>query len=291
MPLLPDWAFYPRSGALDALAALGNEARFFAMVPGDMPAEVPVAYGLNDVRGYDALHPRRTAMLLRRAVDHPPWTSSLEALPTVPDIKLPLLGLMAVRCIANWADAPGDLARLPFRGEAKLPTWAPFQLVRNPHFLPRARLVAGRVVEPDDERALDALSAADFPLETTVILADGAPAPVPAPSFAGRAQISEDRADSVRVDVEPRQPCTLVLADSFHPGWRAFVDGVERPIQRANVAFRGVALVPGEHTVEFRYEPLSFRLGAWASAAAAAILLLLSIRAARRPPAGPPRAA
>jgi uncharacterized membrane protein YfhO len=54
----------------------------------------------------------------------------------------------------------------------------------------------------------------------------------------------------------------LVLSDTFYPGWKAFVDGKEEKILRANYNFRAVPLTAGTHRVEFVYDPLSFKLGA-----------------------------
>jgi len=36
---------------------------------------------------------------------------------------------------------------------------------------------------------------------------------------------------------------------------------MEKKVLRANLFFRAVALSEGEHTVEFRYQPLSFTIG------------------------------
>lgn len=51
----------------------------------------------------------------------------------------------------------------------------------------------------------------------------------------------------------------------FYPGWRAYVDGKETPIYRANFMFRAVPLPPGQHTVKFVYAPWTFKIGAWVS--------------------------
>jgi len=56
-----------------------------------------------------------------------------------------------------------------------------------------------------------------------------------------------------QVDVVGSSPAVLYYADSFDPGWRAFVDGVEAEIQVANVAFKSIRVPPGHSTVEFRY--------------------------------------
>jgi hypothetical protein len=183
---------------------------------------------------------------------------------------------MAVGCLAGWDEGPAELPRLHYEGEALMPQWAPFPLVSNPEFLPRARLVGGAVIEADDERALAALAGPDFPHATTAVLERGTPVAADAPS-AGTALIVQDRPDVVRVAVEPRRPCQLVLADTFFPGWTALVDGQPREIVRANLAFRAVALAPGERMVEFRYEPLWFHVGTWLSAASGLLLLGLCV--------------
>jgi uncharacterized membrane protein YfhO len=52
-------------------------------------------------------------------------------------------------------------------------------------------------------------------------------------------------------------PCNgfLVLADLYHPGWRAYLDGKETRIYRANYAFRAVPITAGAHDVVFAYAP------------------------------------
>jgi len=57
-------------------------------------------------------------------------------------------------------------------------------------------------------------------------------------------------------------PGYLVLTDTFYPGWRAYVDGVETPIYQANYLFRAVPLNAGDHEVRFVYRPKSFAVGA-----------------------------
>lgn len=53
----------------------------------------------------------------------------------------------------------------------------------------------------------------------------------------------------------------LFLSDTYYPGWRAWVDGQETEILRANYAFRAVKVPEGEHEVVYRYEPESLRRG------------------------------
>ncbi len=78
----------------------------------------------------------------------------------------------------------------------------------------------------------------------------------------------------------------LVVADAWYPGWRAEVDGRERPIVKVAGLFRGVAVAEGERRLRMRYEPLSFRLGCWVSLLAAAGCCLLLLRRVEAADAG-----
>ncbi|MCZ6689378.1 MAG: YfhO family protein [Planctomycetota bacterium] len=53
----------------------------------------------------------------------------------------------------------------------------------------------------------------------------------------------------------------LVLNDTYHPDWKAWVAGEEREIRRANYLVRAVPVPEGRSTVKFRFEPPSHRLG------------------------------
>ena len=65
----------------------------------------------------------------------------------------------------------------------------------------------------------------------------------------------------------------LVVSEIAFPGWRAFVDGVETPILRADYMLLGVEVPAGSHQVTLSYEPWSARIGALATALGLAGLL------------------
>jgi hypothetical protein len=54
----------------------------------------------------------------------------------------------------------------------------------------------------------------------------------------------------------------LFLSESSYPGWKFLVDGKFAGVPRPQALFCAVDLTPGEHRVEFVYDPLSFKLGA-----------------------------
>jgi len=53
-----------------------------------------------------------------------------------------------------------------------------------------------------------------------------------------------------------------VLSEQDYPGWRARIDdGAARPVRRANMALMGIAVPPGQHTVQFELQSNSQRAG------------------------------
>lgn len=73
-----------------------------------------------------------------------------------------------------------------------------------------------------------------------------------------RTRIVSYRNARVEIDVEAGSPGILVLHDVIYPGWEVEVDGVRRPMLRADVMFRGVEIPVGRHRVTFTYRPLSW---------------------------------
>ncbi|MFV2016820.1 MAG: YfhO family protein, partial [Candidatus Heimdallarchaeota archaeon] len=66
----------------------------------------------------------------------------------------------------------------------------------------------------------------------------------------------------IQIVVSTPTDSILVLSDLWFPGWSAYLDGIEIEIYRANYLLRALPIPPGSHTVEFKYRPLSFTIGA-----------------------------
>jgi uncharacterized membrane protein YfhO len=95
---------------------------------------------------------------------------------------------------------------------------------------------------------------------------------------------SVERQGPGRIVVRARaaRPSLLVLAEGYTPGWKATLQAQGQPprrlpVWRANIAFQAVMIPPGPVTVEWRYEPASFRAGLFLALAALSGLLALLI--------------
>jgi hypothetical protein len=165
------------------------------------------------------------------------------------------------------------------------------KLYRYKNPLPRGWLISNYKVM-DQERILPTLVMKEFHPGRTVLLEEmpphpdpfvdedqrrGAPLRAPAQRVAaeghpyeilpeegrgkGKVRLISESNNRLKLWAETRENTLLVVSDTFFPGWRAFVDGKEEKILRANYNFRAVALPSGSHRVEFVYDPISFKLG------------------------------
>jgi len=124
----------------------------------------------------------------------------------------------------------------------------------------RTYIVNQSRVEKNSEQVLRRLAAEGFDPTREVILDKEIPLKPKRPLEA-TSKIVRHENRLVTVQTSASDDGILVLADSYYPGWKAYVDGKEKVIRRANLFFRAVPLSAGNHIVEFRYEPRSFAIG------------------------------
>jgi hypothetical protein len=152
------------------------------------------------------------------------------------------------------------------------------KLYRNKSSFQRAWLVRDFKVM-DSKEMLLMMIGKDFRPDREVLLEEGPPHPDPLHSglarFVERGRGERDRVrgnrevefisesnNKLSLKVEAETESILVLSDTYYPGWKVFVNGKEEKILRANYNFRAVPLNKGVHQIEFRYDPVSFKLGA-----------------------------
>ena len=185
--------------------------------------------------------------------------------------QIKLLGALNVKYMVSFRDLPEKDIRLVHRFPNYL-SW----LYEIKTVVPRAYLVSEFSVEKDSVRTLQRLSTNAFDPLREVILDSYVSL---APSVASSRQVNIQRYENslVTITTSAKHESILVLTDSFYPGWKAYIDGTETEILRANHFYRAVRLPGGNHQVEFRYEPQSFQIGAMISLLTVFLMILVSI--------------
>lgn len=153
----------------------------------------------------------------------------------------------------------------------------------NQDAMPRAFVVHSAVIANDD-MAFARLQDRSFQPSQVVLLSEGNALARRADASAAndRVEIKEYASEHIALTVQTDASGYLVLADSWYPGWQASVDGKSTPIYRADVLFRAIPIEPGLHTVVFEYQPMSFRVGAAASASSLVIAIGFALALGRK---------
>jgi hypothetical protein len=87
--------------------------------------------------------------------------------------------------------------------------------------------------------------------------------PLPAlPAFAaaGTIQSEQETADAYRAECIVSRPAYVLFKMTWHPNWRASVNGRPAAISMLSPGFIGVPIPTGRHTVELRYEGSAWKL-------------------------------
>ncbi len=131
-----------------------------------------------------------------------------------------------------------------------------------PDPLDRAMIFYQAEVIPNRENLVRIWLSPEFPFREKILLESG-PEPMPASSLfpAEPAEIVKYGNQKVEIKFNARAGGWLLLLDTCYPGWRAYLDGKETEIYRANRFFRAVPVPAGAHRLEFRYLPDSLIYG------------------------------
>ena len=244
-----------------------------------MNANTGMFYDLQCVAGYDSLfsaqyrnymaliEPQGETQYNRIASFHQ-WSS----------LDSPLTDLLNVKYIITEVEIPNPAKyRLVYQDDA-------VRVYENLGVMPRAfTLPTSATVETDDfGAAVQSYDPRDY-----VILERGIsnlqPRP-PQPATPNPQPVSSYTINEVFVDVTISEPSWLILADSYFPGWKAFVrpqgagEETEQQVEIARVDgnFRGVLLEPGAWTVRFKYSPDSVKVGAFITFIGGMLVLFLT---------------
>jgi hypothetical protein len=163
------------------------------------------------------------------------------------------------------------------------------KLYENRNSLPRAFLVKNFQVLSSGEEFASAFVDPNFYPRNTVLL-EKIPERLQAlkkkptlPSLKSAAKVIVYENNRIVLEVTTPEAALLFLSESYYPGWKAFVNGSQEEILRANFVFRAIPLGPGSHQVEVVYQPLSFKIGLLVSLFTIFVLLIAwSISTRRR---------
>jgi uncharacterized membrane protein YfhO len=272
-PTIVPQDIFPRP---DAIRFLEQDESLFRITGTNMILypNTSMIFGLQDVRGYEAVVPRRYMALINRIPGHfQQRTSSLFVHP-----HSSLLDLLNVKYVLTEQDLGGRWELVHDDGSA-------VKVYCNRDVLPRAFVVYRAEVIADPERSLSRVTDHGFDFRNVVVLEklpDGWQDLQAESQTASVIRTVRYSPNQIMLEAETDQKAILVLTDAYMPGWKARIDGQDAEIHVADHAFRALVVPAGTHQVEFVYRPLSFWGGAAISLLTAAIMVVALVVGVKR---------
>lgn len=252
-PALPRDAFFPR---VPLIAAIPRDARMTAAAF-HFTGNNPTMYGLEDVRGYQAMTNRRLYET------YPLWSTYQRAwFNRVDDLSRPFLSFLNVRYAIGRGDPPAGWQVLQEdRGT---------RLFENMHELPRAFVPSRIRYEREGKAVVAAMqSATDFSQLAWIEAPEYAPHEIV--NAGGRVAMRRGGL-AYELDASMEGDGWIVVSATAWKGWRAYVDGRRVETRFANHAFLGIFVPKGNHRVTLDYLPASFTQGRNLSLATLAVI-------------------
>jgi len=137
-------------------------------------------------------------------------------------------------------------------------------LVENPTYLKKATMFYEIKVIEDDSLLRKYMESKEFDYRRTLVLEKNpteAELPVTSANPTWEVKFREYGQNRITVEAETSENGFLLLSEVWYPAWKAYIDGNEREIYRADNSLRAVYLGKGKHIVEFVYESDSFKRG------------------------------
>lgn len=201
-----------------------------------------VLYGISDVEGYEGVGIRRHLNLGYGIIKKGKKRIS------------PLLDFLGVKYVITFLDLP---KKFKFIREDYV------KIYENPDYFPRA-FVINKAKSVSADEGFRAITSSDFDPASYCFIEDEIQELnmlKPLKSVVQPANVIYPNPNKVIVEVHSNSDGYLVLTDNYYPGWKAYVDNKESKIYRAYYSFRAVKVDKGKHTVIFKYEPISFKIG------------------------------
>lgn len=158
----------------------------------------------------------------------------------------------------------------------------PYKIYENKAALNRARIVYSYIKTGTVKELNDLLLSDNFNPQREVILEKDVNYQSPCakegqncPNY--QLDWLSDKDQKIVIKITAPEKGILVLADTYYPGWKAYIDGQETEIFAANLNQRAIIVEKGTHLVKFIYQPNSFKTGFLISALSHLVIIFLAV--------------
>ncbi|MEK7569852.1 MAG: YfhO family protein [Patescibacteria group bacterium] len=249
LPFGPRADLYPTSPILEATAQATTTGRLWSR---DSDLSQYMAYGIPTIFGYDSLYPLSYLELWRA---NSQLVKKNQLVVRSPNTQV--LAVTGTQTVLTLQPLPPDWRALNTQGRWTLAE----------HIAPVPPIHAvQRLVASSNPAAIQNINPATEALVTGAVPAIDASALV-------TIRIHTQEATNLEAEVKTTGSTVVVTNLQWYPGWQARIDEKTAPVLKVNTSFLGVSVPTGTHTISFRYEPTSVRLGALVSGCSVLLLI------------------
>ncbi|MDP1721729.1 MAG: YfhO family protein [Candidatus Gottesmanbacteria bacterium] len=247
-PFTPREYFFPETKILSFLKQQPRPFRIMSVDKRILPPNTASYFGIESIEGYDPIIGSRyeefMAAIARGKPDvSPPF--GFNRIITLASLHSSLLPIVNVKYILSLTDLSEPFLKKVFvEGETRV--------YEDSRLFPRVWAVEKTIRTSGKEETIKALYAVKDVRREAVVEGDVSVLSVPMRSEE-YVSLKTYQSNRLNIDTSFSVPRLLVVSNTYHPGWRAAIDGKKTQIYRTNYAFQGIVVPAGTHTVLFSY--------------------------------------
>lgn len=276
-PFSPKDSFYPPSEVVNFIKENSKGSRTIGIGQAAILPNLQTQLRIYSPEGYDPLYPKTYAQFVystEKQMLFSDFSNATRSNASLGDLfgdgklvedenKLKVINALNVRVVLDRVENGNTEKNFPSQTFKSVYDKDGWKVYENLSALPKAYLV-GSFKVVDDEDFAKTFFSPDFDLKESVVLAKD-PGITQENRTGGKVVANYLKENEVSFTGTSQSDAIFVLGDTYYPGWKAFIDGKETEIIRANHTFRAVVFPKGEHEVLFVYSPTSFIYGMYIS--------------------------
>lgn len=237
-----------------------QDTSYYLFAKNSLDANLNLLYGFIQTGVYDAVLTQKQKLVQSLLVNEAKGDLVNFTAVSTPLHKKILNSTSTRFLISPFRFSDSDLKLIKKISPPKDKNWDPFYIYENKGYLPRVRFINNYQVVKDENEALKIINSESFDPATMAVI-EGDLVKKTLELSASEINLIKNSDEELIVDVKNSKDGILVVADSFYPGWQAFVDGKQTKIYPANINQRAIFITSGRHQVRFCFISQPFEIG------------------------------
>lgn len=264
---------------------LKNQEGIFRISNGDtMPVNFQMYYGFETLGGYETMRPLLSSQFIATLNNNTSLANPSGRYGIIDNDTSHLLDLVNTKYYLTLKKdekgQPSPNGRIPSKF-SKERFKVSFEdkstaIMESLGYLNRAFIVYDWDIVSDERLILDKLVDPKFPISKKIILEED-PGIKKSNNVDNFINFVGSSSNESNISVSTEKDGLLFLSETFFPGWEAFVDGQQTKIFKANYAFRAIVVPSGNHLINFKYNPKSFRDGLFLTKLSGLLLAIIFV--------------